>query len=237
MAWKFAGATYDEVHERGGGINHTVRATRESSEDELLELLLQRLDRILRAGTTHVEIKSGYGLDTATEMKMLRVIARAQQLHALDISSTYLAHSVPRGMSAEDATLDVINKQLPELGRLRDAGEISVDFVDVFLEKGFFDLDQSRRIMLAGAGMGLVPAFHGDELNDMLSGKLAAEIGARSVSHLEELNPEGIAHMAAAGVFGVSGTLNLGLGLHYIARVHRHHTTPHTSCTRGLLKL
>ena len=89
------------------------------------------------------------------------------------------------------------------VARLRDRGEISVDFVDVFLEKGFFNNDQTRRILAAGFQLGLTPAFHGDELNDMNSGVLAAEVGARSVSHLEELNADGINAMADSKVFGI----------------------------------
>lgn len=203
MAWKLAGATYEQVHKKGGGINHTVQHTRDCSEDELLRLLLGRLDRMFKCGTTHVEIKSGYGLDVETEMKMLRVIANARRIHPIGISSTFLAHSVPHGMSSEDATENVIKKQLPALARLQAAGDIDVDFVDVFLEKGFFNQKQARRILEAGAKMGLTPAFHGDELNDMASGHLAAAVGARSVSHLEELNAEGITEMAQSRVFGI----------------------------------
>lgn len=175
-AMKLAGATYEEVHAAGGGINFTVKATREASETRLNELLLTRLDSMMRAGTTTCEVKSGYGMDWETELKMLRTIHSARTLHRMGISSTFLVHSVPKGEDSVVITDDVINRQMPLLKALIAQGEISVDFIDVFCEKGFFTQEDSRRILTAGRAMGLEASYHGDELNDMGCGTLAAEV-------------------------------------------------------------
>lgn len=148
MKMKLAGATYVDVHKAGGGINFTVRSVRAASEAELEALLEERLDRMLACGTPTAEVKSGYGLDTATEMKMLRVITNVNKRHPVRLEATFCgAHSVPEGHTAESMTEDVVAGQLPELVRLRDAGDIAVSNVDVFCEEGFFDADQSRRIL------------------------------------------------------------------------------------------
>jgi urocanate hydratase len=202
-AMKLAGATYEEVHAAGGGINFTVNATRAATEAKLNELLMNRLDAMMRAGTTTCEVKSGYGLDWETELKMMRTIHSAKAMHRMGISSTFLVHAVPKGEDSVKITDDVVNRQLPLLKALVDAGEISVDFIDVFCEKGFFTPEDSRRILLGGKAMGLEASFHGDELNDMGSGHLAAEVGARAVSHLEMLSAEGVAAMTAAQVHAV----------------------------------
>lgn len=135
--------------------------------------------------------------------QMLRVIERLRDRQPLGITSSYLAHAVPQGMTASAMTDEVLCEHLPQLALLMASGEISVQQVDVFCEKGFFDRDQSRKILEAGANMGLTPAFHGDELNDMGSGFLAEEVNARSVSHLEEIGDVGIAAMARTGTVGV----------------------------------
>lgn len=197
FAMKLAGATYMDIHAKGGGIGFTVGHTRNASEDELLRLVLARLDRMLRQGSTLVEGKSGYGLETDTEMKLLRVLHRANTAHPVDVVSSFLgAHSVPKGSTAEEATVDVVERQLPELARLRAAGLISPTLVDVFLEKGVFDAAQTERILRAGAELGLEHNFHGDEINFMTAGELAGRLRSLAVSHLEKISPEGIAAMA-----------------------------------------
>lgn len=200
---KLAGASYEDVHNAGGGINHTVRHTRASSRHELHQLAMPRLDRMMKHGTTHVEIKSGYGLEVETEMKMLRVVEDLRRCHRMGITSTYLAHAVPAGMDASAMTTSVLHEHLPALMALQQKGDVTVDQVDVFCEQGFFDREQSRQILTAGQRLGFAAAFHGDELNDLSCGALAAEIGARSVSHLEELSADGMVQMARAGVYGV----------------------------------
>ncbi|XP_019625373.1 PREDICTED: probable imidazolonepropionase [Branchiostoma belcheri] len=204
FAMKLAGATYMEVHKAGGGINFTVEHTRRASEDELYTLFRDRLLRMVRAGTTLVECKSGYGLEVETEMKMLRVIQRAKRELPIEISSTFCgAHSVPRGSTMEQATDDVINVQLPRLRELMKSGDLEVDNIDVFCEKGVFDVDSTRRILQAGVETGLAINFHGDELHPMNSAELGAELKARAISHLEEISDAGIKAMADSGSVAV----------------------------------
>ena len=161
---KLAGATYMEVHAAGGGINFTVQHTRKASEDELLASLLARLRRAARFGTCLLEAKSGYGLDLDTELKMLRVLRRARDHHAIEIVSNYCgAHSVPRGSTAAEATQAICEQYLPAVMRAHRAGEIDVELMDVFCEKGVFETEDSRRIMQAGAAAGC-----GEELRHCL---------------------------------------------------------------------
>merc|ERR1719220_2531121 len=121
FAMKLAGASYMEVHAAGGGIHFTVERTREAGEEELLGLLLPRLKAMLHHGTTTVECKSGYGLETETEVKMLRVLEKARPKCPIEISSTFCgAHSVPKGSTAAEATIDVIEKQLPAVLKLKE---------------------------------------------------------------------------------------------------------------------
>ncbi|KAM9999872.1 hypothetical protein ACTFIZ_008336 [Dictyostelium cf. discoideum] len=205
FAMKLAGATYLDVHKAGGGIQFTISHTKNSTEDELYQLLIPRLNRMLKSGTTLIEAKSGYGLETETEMKMLKVLDRAsKQFQGVEIVSTYLGgHAIPKGMNASEATDDIINKQLPELKRLKDAGEISPSNIDVFLEKGFFEYEDTKRILQAGKDIGLECNFHGDELSYMKSGELAGELGCRAISHLEKVSEDGMKAMAATPTFAV----------------------------------
>nr|XP_011420937.2 probable imidazolonepropionase [Crassostrea gigas] len=204
FAMKLAGASYMEVHEAGGGIHFTVENTRKASQDELYVSFSKRLYDMMSAGTTCVECKSGYGLDTETEIKMLKVIETAKREHPLTISSTFCgAHAIPKGSTAEKATEDVINNQLPAIKRLMKEGQLHVDNIDVFCEKGVFDLEQSRAILEAGKAAGLQINFHGDELHPLNGAKMGAELGALAISHLEEISEEGIAAMASSGSVGV----------------------------------
>lgn len=204
FAMKLAGATYMEVHKAGGGINFTVSATHAASEDELYELLKPRLSRMSRAGTTTVECKSGYGLDTTNEIKMLRVLERAKEEGNIEISSTFCgAHSVPRGTTAELATEDVINRQLPAVMKAVKDGQLAVDSIDVFCEKGVFEIDNSRKILEAGKKAGLRINFHGDELHPLGGAEMGASLGAEAISHLEEVSPAGVSAMASAGSVAV----------------------------------
>ncbi|XP_036879004.1 probable imidazolonepropionase isoform X3 [Manis javanica] len=196
---KLAGATYMDIHQAGGGINFTVEHTRQASEEELFMLFQQRLQCMVRAGTTLVECKSGYGLNLETELKMLRVIERARRELDVGISATYCgAHSVPRGKTVAEAADDIVNNHLPKLKELARNGDIHIDNIDVFCEKGVFDLDSTRRILQSGKDIGLQINFHGDELHPMKAAELGAELGAQAVSHLEEVSDEGIAAMATA---------------------------------------
>ncbi|XP_078531965.1 putative imidazolonepropionase [Lissotriton helveticus] len=199
FSMKLAGATYMDIHQAGGGIHFTVERTQNSSEEELFTSLKRRLLRMLRAGTTLVECKSGYGLNLDTELKMLKVIERARRELDIGISSTYCgAHAVPKGKTTKEATDDIVANHLPKLQQLMLAGELQVHNIDVFCEKGVFDLASTRRILQAGQDAGLQINFHGDELNPVTAAELGAELGALAVSHLEEISDEGITAMAAA---------------------------------------
>jgi len=204
FAMKLAGASYMEVHAAGGGINFTVEKTRAADEEELLDLLLPRLGEMLRHGTTTVECKSGYGLETATEVKMLRVLEKARSKCPIEISSTFCgAHSVPKGSTAAEATRDVIEKQLPAVLKLREEGQMNVENIDVFCEKGVFEIQDSQSILEAGKAAGFRVNFHGDELNPLGGAEMGAAIQAEAISHLEEISPAGIQAMASSGSVGV----------------------------------
>lgn len=193
-----------DVHKAGGGIYFTVEHTRRATEDDLYELLRKRLLRMLRSGTTLVEVKSGYGLDTDSEVKMLRVIERARRSLPIDISCTFCgAHAVPRDITPEEATRRVLQEQLPRIQALTSVGELHVHNIDVFCEEGVFSVQQSREILLAGKAAGLNINFHGEELHRLNSAEMGAEIGALAISHLEEVSEEGMRAMARAGTVGV----------------------------------
>ncbi|XP_048741055.2 probable imidazolonepropionase [Ostrea edulis] len=204
FAMKLAGASYMEVHEAGGGIHFTVEHTRKASQDELYVSLNKRLYDMMSTGTTCIECKSGYGLDTESEVKMLKVIETAKREHPLTISSTFCgAHAIPKGSTPVKATEDVIDKQLPTITGLMKDGQLHVDNIDVFCEKGVFDLQQSRAILMAGKAAGMNINFHGDELHPLNGAKMGAELGALAISHLEEISDEGITAMATSGSVGV----------------------------------
>ncbi|XP_024144449.1 probable imidazolonepropionase [Oryzias melastigma] len=199
FSMKLAGASYMDVHRAGGGIHFTVEHTRAAAASELLDALTCRLWRMLRAGTTLVECKSGYGLELQTEVKMLEVIEAARRSLPVNISSTYCgAHAVPKGRTEEEATADILQVQLPRLKELMSAGSLQVDNIDVFCERGVFGLSSAHRILQAGRDMGLNINFHGDELHPMNSAQMGAELGALAISHLEEVTDEGIVAMATA---------------------------------------
>ncbi|XP_023345291.1 probable imidazolonepropionase isoform X2 [Eurytemora carolleeae] len=204
FALKLSGASYMEVHQAGGGINFTVEKTRASSEQELLKLLIPRLERMLKSGTTTVECKSGYGLEVDTEIKMLKVLELARREVPIEISSTFCgAHSVPKGKSAAEATADVVENQLKAVLSANKSGELNVENIDVFCEKGVFEIEDSRTIMMAGQREGLRLNFHGDELYPLGGAELGAKLGAQAISHLEEISDEGIKAMAESGSVAV----------------------------------
>ncbi len=145
---------------------------------------------MMECGTTTLEAKSGYGLDTATELKMLRVLQRAREESRLEISGTYCgAHAVPKGASAAEAMDNVIYEQIPALKREKNAGRLDVmENIDVFCEKGVFAVHQTRKILMAGRQeLNLVINFHAEELNRLNSAEMGAEIGSQAMSHLEEV--------------------------------------------------
>jgi len=193
FAMKLEGSSYMEIHEKGGGIGYTVNQLRNASEEELIDLMTERVQRMVDFGTTTIEAKSGYGLDLENEVKMLRVIEAVKRKVPVEIVSTYLgAHSIPPGKTADEQTEDIVNNQIPAIAKMRDAGKLSVEFVDVFHEKGVFEYDNAKRIMETGLKYGFDLNIHGDELSPSGSAGLSASLGAKAVSHLEWIDDEGI---------------------------------------------
>lgn len=199
FALRLEGASYEEIARAGGGIFSTVEATRSASEEELLAGALARLDRLLAEGVCTVEIKSGYGLDRETELRMLRVAARLAEIRPVRISKTFLgAHAIPGDMDA-DHYLNAIC--LPTLREA--AAEGLVDMVDGFCETIAFSPAQIRKVLDAAAALGLPVKLHAEQLSDQGGAALAAEYGALSAEHLEFVGEDGIAAMAGAGTVAV----------------------------------
>lgn len=195
---RLAGATYAEIAAAGGGIVSTVRATREATEEDLVAQSRPRLDEMLASGTTTCEIKSGYGLDVASELRMLRAIASLGRSHAIDVVPTFMgAHEVPpeyRDRRGEYVDL-VIEEMIPAV-----AAEKLATWCDVFCESGVFSPDESLRILQAGVQHGLKARIHADELGASGGSQVAAQVGARSADHLIFVPDQGISALASAGV-------------------------------------
>jgi imidazolonepropionase len=197
FSWRMRGDSYMAIMERGGGIISTTRATRKATEEELVDTGRQRLDAMLRLGITTLEGKSGYGLDRETELKQLRVMQRLNDIHPMDVVSTYMgAHAVPQEWKGrEDAFIDFqIEAMLPLVAKERLA-----EAADIFCEKGVFSINQSRRYLLAAASLGLKPKMHADEIVSLGGAELAAELHCLSADHLLQASDEGMAALAAAG--------------------------------------
>lgn len=194
---KIRGLSYEEIAHRGGGINNSAKRLRNVSEDQLYEESAQRINEIIRLGTGAVEIKSGYGLDTASELKMLRVINRIKENSQLTVKSTFLgAHSVPieyRGNQSAYVDL-IINEMLPEVGR-----EKLADYVDVFCDRGFFTVDETDRILDAASKYGLIPKIHANELDYSGGIQIGVKHKALSVDHLECTGEEEIQVLKGSG--------------------------------------
>ena len=193
-----AGATYQEIAARGGGIRSTVRRTRAATEEELLTAALRREEWFLRTGTTTVEAKSGYGLTTEDELKMLRVVRELNARGRVSYVPTFLgAHEVPdeyRGRSGEYVEL-VVNEMLP-----RVASERLAEFCDVFCEERVFTVEESRRVLSKAHALGLGLRVHADQLTRGGGARLAAELKAKTADHLEHTDAEGIALLKEACV-------------------------------------
>lgn len=180
---KIRGLSYEEIAQKGGGILNSTKLLAETSEDELYEQALNRIHEIIGFGTGAVEIKSGYGLDTANELKMLRVIKRLKETTPITIKSTFLgAHSIPmeyRGNQGEFVD-KVINEMIPAV-----AAEELADYIDVFCDKGFFTVEETDRILMAGMKHGLRPKIHANELDYSGGIQVGVKYDALSVDHLE----------------------------------------------------
>lgn len=195
---RLAGASYAELAARGGGILATVAATRAASEAELVELGRQRLRGLLRAGTTACEIKSGYGLELATELKLLRAIGRLAREQPVEVVPTFLgAHAVPpeyAGQRDRYVRL-VVDDMIPAVAAARAA-----EWCDVFCDVGFFTPEEARTILEAGRRAGLKPRLHADELAPSGGSAVAVAVGARSADHLVHVPAAIVPELARAGV-------------------------------------
>jgi imidazolonepropionase len=195
-ALRSRGVPYMEIARRGGGINASVRDLRERSEEELVELTRPRVRELGSFGATTIEVKSGYGLTTADELKMLRVIRRLNEEGPLDLVPTFLgAHETPpelAGRTDEYVEL-LVSEMIPAV-----AAEGLARFCDVFMEPGVFDARQTRRILEAGLEHGLVPKLHADELETSGGAELGAAMEAASVDHLGAISERGIEALAGS---------------------------------------
>ncbi|MFT6977625.1 MAG: imidazolonepropionase [Shewanella psychromarinicola] len=194
---RLQGATYQDIARAGGGIISTVNACRDADDVELFELGRQRLNALAREGVTTVEIKSGYGLNTETELKLLRVARELGEHHHIDVCTTFLgAHAIPpeyKDRANEYVDL-VINDMLPAV-----IAENLADAVDVFCENIAFDLEQTERILIAAKQAGLQFKLHAEQLSNIGGSALAAKLGAKSVDHIEFLDEAGVKAISESG--------------------------------------
>ena len=188
------GLTYEEIANKGGGINNSVNGVRNSSEIELINRVKPRMDDFLKLGTTTIEAKSGYGLDLVSELKSLKVLHEVYLVHDIDIIPTFMgAHAVPLEYKNDpESYVNLLcDSIIPEVA---DQG-IAI-FNDVFCEIGYFNLDQAKRILNKGLEYGLLPRIHADEFSNLGASKLASNLNIVSADHLMNIEDDDIKSMA-----------------------------------------
>ncbi|MGL5359220.1 MAG: imidazolonepropionase [Shewanella sp.] len=198
---RLQGASYQDIARAGGGIIATVKACREADAAQLFDLGRQRLNALAKEGVTTVEIKSGYGLDTATELKLLRVARELGKHHHVEVKTTFLgAHAIPPEYKDDsDGYIElIINEMLPAILK-----EGLADAVDVFCENIAFSLPQTERVLRAAKAAGLEIKLHAEQLSNMGGSLLAAKLGAKSVDHVEYLDEAGVKALSASGTCAV----------------------------------
>lgn len=207
---KIKGAEYLEILANGGGIVSTVQHTREASFESLVEQSRARLDKMFACGTTTCEIKTGYGLDTESELQMLRVIEELDKTHAIDIVPTFLAaHTVPPEFKGNTGGyVDLIcNEMLPLAWKWYEQSHFFSNdtpfFADVFTEKNAFDLEQSRRILTAAKALGFKLKAHVDQFNNLGGSRIAIEAGATSIDHLDAISDAEIELLSESDTIGI----------------------------------
>ncbi|EGT51018.1 hypothetical protein CAEBREN_32801 [Caenorhabditis brenneri] len=221
FAMKLAGATYMEVQQAGGGIMFTTNKTREASEEELRRDFEEVAKKMLQSGTTTLEAKSGYGLNVDAELKMLRVLSTVTPSIPLEISATFCgAHAVPKGSTESEQTRMICEELIPKIEEEQRNGHLkNVENIDVFCEKGVFEVESrykdykdyklqknffcSKKILERGQKAGMAVNFHAEELKYIGGVEMGAKIGARAMSHLEEISEEGIRGMSQSGSVAV----------------------------------
>jgi len=199
---KLKGAGYLDILRAGGGINDTVKKTREASIDELYDKTMGFLDEMLSLGVTTTEAKSGYGIDLDTEVKLLKVLKKINEDHPVDVVSTFMpAHVVLSDWKGkEDEYIDLCIKEMFPYVKKENLAE----FVDIFTEDSVFNYEQSKRYLLAAKEMGFGIKIHADEIEAIGGSKLAGEIGATSAEHLIVINDEGLESMSKGGTIAMT---------------------------------
>lgn len=200
---KARGASYEEIAALGGGILNSAKKTASASLEKIVEQSSERLKQLISYGVTTVEIKSGYGLDVESEIKLLKAVSELSKMYPVEIVSTFLgAHAYPEKFKYDhDGYISlIINEMLPEIKKQKLA-----EFVDVFCEEGYFSLKETETILRAASDMGFGLKLHADEFTALGGTELAAQMGAASVDHLEQVTDEGIKKLAQAGT--VAGVL------------------------------
>ena len=216
---RLQGKSYKEISQTGGGIRASIKDVREASLEKLIELGLKRINKMLEMGTTTIEAKSGYGLTTESELKMLKAIQMINEISDMDIIPTFLgAHEYPEEYKDDhEKYIDIlINEMLPEVKAQNLAG-----YCDIFCEEHVFTVSESRRILNAAKELGFKIRFHADELEPIGGAELAAEIGAMSADHLVAISDEGIRKLKEASVIPIllpATTFSLGLTKYAPAR-------------------
>lgn len=211
---KIRGLSYAEIAKRGGGILNSADLLHTMTEDQLYEQAMRRVREVMMKGTGCVEIKSGYGLNTEDELKMLRVIRRIKETAPIKVVSTFLgAHAVGRQYTQDEYVRLVVEEMIPEVGR-----EHLADYVDVFCDEGFFTPEETDRILEAGAKWGMLPKIHADELASSGGVEIGVKRNALSVDHLESMTEEEIELLRGSGTMptvlpGTSFFLNLPYAL------------------------
>ena len=187
---RLSGATYEEIAENGGGIVSSVESVRTATTDQLYEKSISRIERFISLGTTTIEAKSGYGLDTESELKSLKVIEKINNNHPIGIVPTFMgAHAFPKDfLENKEAFIKLICEEM--IPAVHEQG--IAKFIDVFCEEGYFSIDQSRKIIETGKSFGLKPRIHADEFNNFGASTLAGEIGSFSADHLMKIDSNGI---------------------------------------------
>jgi imidazolonepropionase len=196
---RLAGASYEDIARAGGGILSTVKATRAASEDDLVKASMLRLDHLIAEGVTTIEIKSGYGLNQDSELRMLHAARRLGQECPINVVTSFLgAHALPPEYTDKDQYIADVCAMIPAI-----AGENLADAVDAFCEGIAFSPEQTARVFDAAKAAGLAVKLHADQLSNLHGARLAAEHGALSADHLEYTDEDGAIAMAKAGTVAV----------------------------------
>ena len=197
-AMRLAGLSYEQIAEKGGGIVSSVEGVRKTSKSQLIEKVKERMNRFIANGTTTIEAKSGYGLNTQSELKSLDVIGEVNKLHAIDMLPTFMgAHAFPKEFESRraDYIKTICDEMIPAV-----ANQGIAIFNDVFCEDGYFSVDESRIILETGKKYGLKARLHADEFSNSGGAALASEVDAFSADHLMAVSDEGISKLSKSNV-------------------------------------